>query len=240
VKIARTYKTNTRNIFTMMQNIIHCIRRAKRLIYLEDQYLTSYHVADELKQQLSNKQDLIVIIVTGRMSDLPGAVTRRNRFLAVLNYNAYSNRVGVYHPINKHDGGHKIYVHSKMMIVDDIWAYVGTANLNHRSFAGDTEIGALVIDGEVKFGRRKFALELRKALWEEHLGRKFKYEELLDYSNAKLLWDKAIRDSNSHVALLLQNPEGEPKDYADLIVDPWDAGPIPDPDNPESPFLERR
>ena len=62
-----------------------------------------------------------------------------------------------------------IYVHSKMMIVDDTYIIIGSANINQRSMAGtrDTEIAVgcyqpnLMKQGEV----RKFRL----SLWAEHL-----------------------------------------------------------------------
>jgi len=62
-----------------------------------------------------------------------------------------------------------IYVHSKMMIVDDTYIIIGSANINQRSMAGtrDTEIAVgcfqpnLMNQGEV----RKFRL----SLWAEHL-----------------------------------------------------------------------
>ena len=62
-----------------------------------------------------------------------------------------------------------IYVHSKMMLVDDTYIIIGSANINQRSMAGtrDTEIAVgcfqpnIMNQGEV----RKFRL----SLWAEHL-----------------------------------------------------------------------
>jgi phospholipase D1/2 len=74
----------------------------------------------------------------------------------------------------------QIYVHSKLMIVDDRIALIGSANINDRSMEGnrDSEIALIVEDQElidstmngeaVKVGR--FSHELRKKLWREHLG----------------------------------------------------------------------
>lgn len=73
----------------------------------------------------------------------------------------------------------QIYVHSKLMIVDDRIALIGSANINDRSFDGtrDSEIGVVIEDQEmvpstmngqpVLVGR--FAHELRKKLWREVL-----------------------------------------------------------------------
>ncbi|XVF66177.1 hypothetical protein PTKIN_Ptkin10aG0014400 [Pterospermum kingtungense] len=73
-----------------------------------------------------------------------------------------------------------VYVHSKIMIIDDSVALIGSANINDRSLLGsrDSEIGVLIEDNELvdsKMGGNpwkagKFALSLRISLWSEHLG----------------------------------------------------------------------
>mmetsp|Transcript_8563 Transcript_8563/g.15489 ORF Transcript_8563/g.15489 Transcript_8563/m.15489 type:complete len:777 (-) Transcript_8563:193-2523(-) len=71
-----------------------------------------------------------------------------------------------------------IYIHSKMMIVDDEYIIVGSANINDRSMAGtrDTEIalGSYQPYYTVEYNRGKLPKgnvgSFRKALWAEHLG----------------------------------------------------------------------
>ncbi|XP_069134216.1 phospholipase D1-like isoform X1 [Argopecten irradians] len=73
-----------------------------------------------------------------------------------------------------------VYVHSKLMIVDDDTVIIGSANINDRSMSGerDSEVAVLVEDmhkTDVKFNGRvhrvgKFASTLRKKLFSEHLG----------------------------------------------------------------------
>ena len=76
----------------------------------------------------------------------------------------------------------QIYVHSKLMIVDDRYALIGSANINDRSLLGsrDSELAVLVMDLEVVrkdfLGNgkpqptRTFAHELRKGIWNKLLG----------------------------------------------------------------------
>jgi len=74
----------------------------------------------------------------------------------------------------------QIYVHAKMMIIDDQIAIIGTANLNDRSLLGDldSEMAAIIIDEDTEISEingkrcevRKFARDLRMKLWSEHLG----------------------------------------------------------------------
>ncbi|GAV58550.1 PLDc domain-containing protein/PLDc_2 domain-containing protein, partial [Cephalotus follicularis] len=74
----------------------------------------------------------------------------------------------------------QIYVHSKVMIIDDRAALIGSSNINDRSLLGsrDSEIGVLIEDKEFlessmngePWKAGKFAYSLRCSLWFEHLG----------------------------------------------------------------------
>jgi len=76
----------------------------------------------------------------------------------------------------------QIYVHTKLMVVDDLFALVGSANINDRSLLGsrDSEIAVLVADsttekhdidgsGHVKV-TRTFARHLRQEVWKKLFG----------------------------------------------------------------------
>ena len=73
-----------------------------------------------------------------------------------------------------------IYVHSKLMIVDDRLAIIGSANINDRSMLGsrDSEVNVIIEDKEMIDGTMngksysvgKFSHELRCYLMKEHLG----------------------------------------------------------------------
>jgi phospholipase D1/2 len=83
-----------------------------------------------------------------------------------------------------------IYVHSKLMIVDDKWVICGSANINDRSLLGDrdSEVGAIVKDEEFfeatlsgqKVMVGKFANSLRKKIFKLHLGIYFNNPERID------------------------------------------------------------
>ncbi len=76
----------------------------------------------------------------------------------------------------------QIYVHSKTMIVDDLYALIGSANINDRSLLGerDSELAVLVMDNDTLRADvngkgsyrevRRFAHELRKELWKKIFG----------------------------------------------------------------------
>ncbi|KAK1948003.1 Phospholipase D zeta 2 [Phytophthora citrophthora] len=75
----------------------------------------------------------------------------------------------------------EIYIHSKVMIVDDRACIIGSANINERSMCGDrdSEIAVLVEDHEMEeeitladgaYNVGKFAHSFRMKLFEEHFG----------------------------------------------------------------------
>ncbi|KAF8392647.1 hypothetical protein HHK36_022996 [Tetracentron sinense] len=82
------------------------------------------------------------------------------------------------------DGGpvatSQVYVHSKVMLIDDCTALIGSANINDRSLLGsrDSEIGVLIEDKDFidssmngkPWKAGKFTFSLRLSLWSEHLG----------------------------------------------------------------------
>jgi phosphatidylserine/phosphatidylglycerophosphate/cardiolipin synthase-like enzyme len=56
-----------------------------------------------------------------------------------------------------------IYVHAKVAIIDDLWATVGSANLNNKGMRDDTEMNVATLDAELAVG-------LRMMLLSEHVG----------------------------------------------------------------------
>ncbi|CAG8454479.1 1850_t:CDS:10 [Ambispora gerdemannii] len=74
----------------------------------------------------------------------------------------------------------ELYIHTKLLIADDKYVIIGSANLNDRSQLGDhdSEIAALIedtdtIDSELAgrpYKAAKFAATLRRTVFKEHLG----------------------------------------------------------------------
>ncbi|ORV38012.1 phospholipase [Mycobacterium doricum] len=157
------------------------LRRARRLIYLEDQYLWSADVARLFAAALRRSPDLHLIAVVPRRVDQK--VATRAAGLGQLEAMAMvraagGSRVQIFDIEN--DEGRPIYVHAKVCIVDDVWAVVGSNNLNNRSWTHDSELAAAIIDDErdprapddpggLGDGARKFARGLRVDLMREHL-----------------------------------------------------------------------
>ena len=116
---------------------------ATREIYIENQFLTCPLVADRLARRLEQVPGLEVVIVAPRSHD--SWVERRTmrngriRFWRRIRA-AGGNRVRLLYPAVEQEGrSTDTMVHSKVMIVDDRFLRVGSANLNNRSMGADTE-----------------------------------------------------------------------------------------------------
>lgn len=74
-----------------------------------------------------------------------------------------SERINDSATLNTQGGRSNVYVHAKIMLIDDAWATIGSCNLHSNSLYGHTEMNASFWDAEV-------VRALRCALLTEHLG----------------------------------------------------------------------
>lgn len=88
-----------------------------------------------------------------------------------------------------------IFVHSKLWLVDDVFAAIGSANVNNRGMNHDSEVDVFVVDGRSDRAGRRFAKQLRVDLWAEHLG-------IGESTASRLLLD----DLDRALALLVARP----------------------------------
>ena len=192
VQILRTYPTRRRGYPFAPggeRSVAHAydkvIARAHSLIYLEDQYLWASEVVRCFADALRADPGLRLIAVIphhpdqdGRFSLPPNLVGRQQALDDIRA--AGGDRVGVYGIENR--AGTPVYVHAKVCIIDDVWASVGSDNINRRSWTHDSELSCAVIDDAIdereprildRFGNgaRVFARELRLLLAREHLDR---------------------------------------------------------------------
>jgi phosphatidylserine/phosphatidylglycerophosphate/cardiolipin synthase-like enzyme len=161
------------------------LHRAQRLVYLEDQYLWSFDVARVFATALKRSPQLHLIAVVPRHSDQEGPFYLDSAGLGQVEAlamvaNAGGDRVQVL-DVENH-AGLPVYVHAKVVVVDDVWATVGSDNFNLRSWTHDSEVTAAVLDtqrdprtpvdpGGLRDGARRFARQLRLDLMREHLDR---------------------------------------------------------------------
>lgn len=162
------------------------IAHAERFVYIENQYVREPRLRDLLIARATAVTDLVVVVVVPvapeemRPSETPDEVTlkglyEQHRILSGLK-GALGARFGVFSPIARSVAAKseaekavtqlkslQVYVHSKVLIIDDVFAIVGSANAARRSFRVDTEACVSFFDATV-------VRDLRLRLWGELLG----------------------------------------------------------------------
>lgn len=186
VQTLRTFPPRQRYPFApggelgLLNAYIRAIGNARNYIYIEDQYLVFNEISNAIGNVLNRLRGKVIIVIP-RVTEDPVyplvcdsvEAIRFHRFDFINRLQRINrSKIEVYFLQNASNptGLREIYVHAKLMIIDDIWATIGSANIGRRSMTHDSEINIAVIDGAIENGRRKFARDLRISLWTEHLG----------------------------------------------------------------------
>lgn len=152
---------------------IRMIRDARRSIYIENQYLTSELVADSLTRALKANPDLEAVIVSSNTYpswvEDAAMVAGRHAFMQRVRDSGMGDRIQLLYPRNRPEAqGSEIKVHAKVMIVDDRYLRIGSANVCRRSMGTDTEFDLTILgDDEAS---RAAVLSIRDRLLAEHCG----------------------------------------------------------------------
>jgi phosphatidylserine/phosphatidylglycerophosphate/cardiolipin synthase-like enzyme/uncharacterized membrane protein YbhN (UPF0104 family) len=166
----------------ILDSLLEGIASARSLIYVEHQYLSSRPIVAALAAALRRHDDLEIVAVLNENADVTAYRRWQNARLEESGLAAHP-RVGLFALWTAARGPgttqlNQVFVHSKVVVVDDVWATAGSANLDGASLNsyGDDFSG---------MGRRVFrhtrnfdvnvivkgssAACLRTRLWSEHL-----------------------------------------------------------------------
>lgn len=153
------------------QLFIDSIEAAEQFIYIENQFLTSPLIADQLCAALKRKPKLEAVFIAPHR---PETWIEKNtmhygrvQFAKKFEQAGVSDRARMLCPALP-DGDECVYpmIHSKVMAVDDRFFRIGSANLNNRSMGTDTECD-LAIEADRPETRTQIALA-RNRLLAEH------------------------------------------------------------------------
>jgi phosphatidylserine/phosphatidylglycerophosphate/cardiolipin synthase-like enzyme len=150
------------------------IAHARKAIYVENQYLASRVLADALAARLREADGPEIVIVMPRSSESrleqQSMDTARHRLLRRLWSADEHQRLAVYWPVT--EGGGSIYVHAKVLVIDDCLVRIGSSNLNNRSmgFDSECELAVEAVSGSPDRERTgRMITSIRNRLLSEHL-----------------------------------------------------------------------
>lgn len=151
------------------------IAAARRTIYVESQYFASRMLAEAMIARLKEPDGPEILLVNPESADgwleQTAMDSARSRLLHLIARNDPHGRFAIFHPVT--EGGRPIYVHAKVMVVDDRLLKVGSSNLNNRSLGFDTECDLVVeatSDSPAEADLRTRIAGVRHDLLAEHLG----------------------------------------------------------------------
>jgi phosphatidylserine/phosphatidylglycerophosphate/cardiolipin synthase-like enzyme len=218
---------------------IEQIARSKCLIYAESQYFASRAVAEAMALRLSRPDPPEIVVINPETADgwleqtaMDGA---RIRLLQAIRDRDHARRFSIWCPYGSK--GTPIYVHSKMMIVDDEIIRVGSANFNNRSMGLDSEFDVFIDAARAGNESAGPAIaRLRVAMLAEHTGQ-----------TPEIIAD-LLEKNRSMAGMLDALPKGgkclrrfEPRELTEAEEAIADAEAL-DPERPEEmlPFYKKR
>jgi phosphatidylserine/phosphatidylglycerophosphate/cardiolipin synthase-like enzyme len=150
---------------------VRAIRNARRYIYIENQYFRSPLIGEELRTALRNNPALRLAVVVRPVNDGNKSLVDPSGYWTAHTLDLIREvrpefqltRLVVW----AHDADERLVfqdvdVHAKIMIVDDVWLTVGSANIHDRGFQSEGELNIVVLD-------KPLARDLRLRLMAEHL-----------------------------------------------------------------------
>lgn len=152
VQIAHTYGRGCpfpTAVQTGREVLDNALRSARRYVYMECQYYVGNdHLRSALRAALRTVEVAIVVMAPlDAVDDLPDLAFRRKAFLAPLKAD-FGDRLLLFQHLGQNRGTATpgAYLHSKLMLVDDEAAFVGTLNYSRRSWSHDSEVMVSVVD----------------------------------------------------------------------------------------------
>ncbi len=182
IKKGKRYSWSDQGEFTIWAAYLQAIKQAREYIYLEDQYLFTFNDPPFIETSTGVKRDTDIVYQLGeamkRGVDVVALVPGRNK--AIYKHYEIQQRLraaeylqgiaeaspdhGQFVLCILHIDDNDPTVHSKLMLVDDEYTLVGSANICQRSIAYITELQLAVVDE-----KNQLAKDLRLTLWQEHL-----------------------------------------------------------------------
>lgn len=179
----------------VLEGYLQAISQAENYIYLENQYFREKEIADAIIQQHKLKPSLQTIIVLPKtmeeeLTGTPDMLSQHGaaiqfEILDEMNSKIFSN-LGLFTMVR--NDSQLIYVHSKLCIIDDVFASIGSANLNPRSMRADTEL-------DMVWYHPTICRNLRLELWGEILGNPSTLKRWKPSEFISKWWDIATKNS---------------------------------------------
>ncbi len=180
VGISRTFFSAAGDVLEIGALFERAIQVAEHSLYFETQYFTSHLVRDALIARMGDRArpPLDIVVVMPDDADTPkerlalGAAQAQVLQSLETAAERYGSRFRAYvsAPDGAADGHATTFIHSKVLLVDDRFVSIGSANVTNRSFALDSELSLSWEAGVAGCPLEQSVAALRAELLGEHAG----------------------------------------------------------------------
>ena len=142
---------------SILEQYRRAIDAARRSIYIENQAIPIPEVAAWLDAALQRGVDVVLLVPANPQTHVDSArrdLTKVALFAGVEALARHDNFLLAGLTVSDGENQRSIYVHAKAMLVDDVWATIGSCNLHSNSLSGHSEINASIWDRDVVFALR--------------------------------------------------------------------------------------
>ena len=146
----KTTETGSESVREIRRLFRDAIGAAESLVYIENQYFSAQAIYEALVRRMTDRgrRKLEIVLVLAKEANAfveqasigiaQAKIIRHLKQLAAQTGHGF----GVYYPASLDENNDEVatYIHSKVLLVDDCFLSVGSANLNNRSMGLDTEL----------------------------------------------------------------------------------------------------
>ena len=143
--------------------VLDSIARARRSLYIENQFLMDPDTIEAIARAAERGVEVVAVVPLEPDRNLllyPADRMRETR-AALERLARVGRRFGLFGLARRDDPRSAIYVHAKLLIVDDERISIGSANLWPPSYVRDSELNVEIHDPTI-------AADTRRRLWKEH------------------------------------------------------------------------
>ncbi len=147
---------------SILETNLKAVGNATRYIYIEDQYFRAPTLVDRIMERMAEVPDLVLVVVTKPVSPMDGGKKYTyldhhrlreafpDRYL-LLQLRSFAMKMDDYEPGPDDLPPMGVFfqdidVHSKIMLVDDLYLSVGSCNKNDRGYLYEGELDVAILD----------------------------------------------------------------------------------------------
>ncbi|KAL7998497.1 putative phospholipase D family [Plasmopara halstedii] len=184
---------------SLLRARLKAIKKAKNFIYIEDQYFLFVPELLDALMEVLPKIQRVVVVANRQTNPFKNAGYIKYFYENVKPIRTkYPNKFKIYATKSERD----LVINTKVVIIDDVYLSVGSANWNRRSMTSDSELGAEIVDTETVKSPEGFIVgklprDFRIRKFQELTGLSYEALDAMTFVEAADRFPHAVADPSS-------------------------------------------